>query len=150
MSARAIIRTEGLTKDYRMGDSVVHALRQVTVTVDEGEFVAIMGPSGSGKSTFMNVVGCLDRPTSGAYWLNGQDVAPLGDVELASLRNRYLGFVFQTFHLLSRSTALENVELPLLYTTTPAAERRADGHHAGDVVSRADLDGTFTSATPAA
>jgi putative ABC transport system ATP-binding protein len=110
-----VIKVTGLSKDYVMGTTVVHALRGVDVSITEGEFVAIMGPSGSGKSTFMNMIGCLDRPTAGEYWLNGQEVSRLTDSELAHVRNKQIGFVFQTFNLLPRTSAIKNVELPLMY-----------------------------------
>lgn len=111
-----LIDVRSMCKDYVMGDIVVRALRDVSVTIRRGEFVAIMGPSGSGKSTFMNAIGCLDRPTSGEYYLAGQNVAQLSERELAEIRNRHIGFVFQTFNLLPRTTALKNVELPLIYS----------------------------------
>ena len=110
-----LIRTRDLVKIYRMGESEIHALDRVSVDIDRGEFVAVMGPSGSGKSTFMNVLGCLDRPTSGQYTLGGKRVSELGGDELATVRNRSIGFVFQQFNLLPRTPAIENVELPLVY-----------------------------------
>jgi len=120
-----LIRTQALEKIYRLGDTEVHALAGVSVDIAAGDFVAVMGPSGSGKSTFMNLVGCLDRPTRGEYALGGQAVSALDADALARLRNRSIGFVFQNFNLLARTPAIENVELPLIYAGVPAAERRA-------------------------
>jgi putative ABC transport system ATP-binding protein len=120
----ALIETIHLTKIYELGDSTVHALDDVSLTVAHGEFVAVMGPSGSGKSTFMNVVGCLDEPTGGRYLLEGTDVGHRGRDELAEIRNKKIGFVFQGFNLLPRTSALENVELPMLYNGFSPRERR--------------------------
>jgi putative ABC transport system ATP-binding protein len=120
-----VIRVTDLRKSYEMGTNVVHALRGVSLTVHSGEFVAIMGPSGSGKSTFMNVIGCLDRPQSGTYELDGAEVTSLSTSELADLRNKKLGFIFQGYNLLPRMDALGNVMLPMLYASVPANERRA-------------------------
>ena len=119
-----VILTENLTKDYHLGPHVVHALRGISVAVERGEFLAVMGPSGSGKSTFMNLLGCLDTPTEGRYLIDGEDVAGFDRDGLAKIRSRKVGFVFQTFNLLPRVTALENVELPLLYANVSARDRR--------------------------
>jgi putative ABC transport system ATP-binding protein len=134
----AIIRTEGLTKEYVMGAETIHALRGIDLEIQRNEYVALMGPSGSGKSTFMNLIGCLDTPTAGEYWLNGTAVARLTDDQLAAIRNREIGFVFQTFNLLPRATALHNVELPLIYGGTGARERRQKAEHVLDRVGLAD------------
>ena len=120
----AIIQTEGLAKDYHLGPHIVHALRSVSVEIDPGDFVAVMGPSGSGKSTFMNLLGCLDTPTAGRYVLDGEDVAGLSRDALARIRSHKIGFVFQQFNLLARTSAVENVGLPLLYSGVPVRERR--------------------------
>ncbi len=118
-----VIQTDELWKTYEMGTEQLHALRGVSIKINKGEYVAIMGPSGSGKSTLMNLIGCLDTPTKGSYWLAGRLVSQLDDDELAYIRNKEIGFVFQTFNLLPRATALHNVELPMIYNGTPAEER---------------------------
>ncbi len=122
-SADCMISVQELWKTYEMGAEQVHALRGVNIQIERNEYVAIMGPSGSGKSTLMNLIGCLDSPSKGSYWLNGNLVSELDDDELARIRNKEIGFVFQTFNLLARATALHNVELPLIYNGTPAAAR---------------------------
>jgi putative ABC transport system ATP-binding protein len=119
-----VILTHNLKREYQMGAEVVHALRGVDIQIKKNEFVAVMGPSGSGKSTLMNLIGCLDTPTGGEYWLNSQKVSDLSDDELARIRNKEIGFVFQTFNLLPRADALHNVELPLIYAGISAKDRR--------------------------
>jgi len=132
-----LIKTENLWKTYDMGETVaVQALRGVNLEIPRNEYAAIMGPSGSGKSTLMNLIGCLDTPTDGRYWLNEQLVSEMDDDQLAFIRNKEIGFVFQTFNLLPRATALHNVELPLIYNGTPAAERR---ERAGEALAAVDM-----------
>jgi putative ABC transport system ATP-binding protein len=134
---KPVIETRGLQKHYDLGAETVRALRGVDLQIHRNEYVAIMGPSGSGKSTFMNLIGCLDTPTDGEYVLNGQRVAGMRDDDLARIRNREIGFVFQTFNLLPRSTALENVELPLVYAGTGKGERR---RRAAEALQSVELD----------
>jgi putative ABC transport system ATP-binding protein len=138
VDAGVVIETQDLWKTYEMGVEELHALRGVSVAIRKGEYVAIMGPSGSGKSTLMNLIGCLDSPTKGHYWLAGKLVSQLNDDELAHIRNKEIGFVFQTFNLLPRATALHNVELPLIYNGTPARERL---ERAKTVLAQVDLVG---------
>ena len=133
-----IIRIEGLERRYDMGGEIIHALRGVSLTISRNEYVAIMGPSGSGKSTMMNVLGCLDTPDAGSYWLNGHEVSQLSDDALARVRNKEIGFVFQTFNLLPRASALHNVELPLVYAGVSAAERSERARQALDRVGLGD------------
>jgi putative ABC transport system ATP-binding protein len=133
-----LLEIENLTKDYRLGSQVVHAVRGVSVEIEHGEFVAVVGPSGSGKSTFMNLLGCLDTGTSGHYTLDGDDVSFLTSDQLADTRNQKIGFVFQTFNLLPRATALENVELSLRYGRTPRRDRRAKAEAVLGAVGLAD------------
>ncbi|RNB83078.1 ABC transporter ATP-binding protein [Brevibacillus nitrificans] len=131
-----MLQVEGLTKSYKTGDSTLPILKGVSLLVEKGEFVAIMGPSGSGKSTFMNMLGCLDRPDSGTYVLDGVEISSLKDKELAHVRNQKIGFVFQSFHLLARSTSLHNVELPMMYANISKTERRT---RATDALKRVGL-----------
>ena len=139
MSEKSLIEIRDITKTYRMGSDIeVHALRGVSLQVDEGESLSIMGPSGSGKSTMMNVLGCLDQPTSGEYYLDGVDVKALNDNALAEIRNRKIGFVFQTFNLLPRTTALQNVELPLIYRGISGRERRQRATESLEMVGLGD------------
>ncbi|MEE8391625.1 MAG: ABC transporter ATP-binding protein [Anaerolineae bacterium] len=133
-----VIELQNITKVYQMGEVEVHALRGVSLTVEEKEMLALMGPSGSGKSTMMNVLGCLDQPTSGTYLIEGSDVSHLDDDRLAQIRNRKIGFVFQTFNLLARTSALENVMLPLVYAGVGGAERRKRARQALESVGLAD------------
>ena len=121
--SHSLITLRAIKRDFRMGSEVLHVLKGVDLTIEKGEYVALMGPSGSGKSTLMNLLGCLDIPTSGEYWLNGEDVSELSDDQLAEIRNREIGFVFQTFNLLPRSTALDNVALPLVYAGMSSKDR---------------------------
>jgi putative ABC transport system ATP-binding protein len=137
----SLIRLSDICRRYEMGGETVHALRGVSVVIERGEYVAIMGPSGSGKSTLMNVIGCLDSPSSGSYELNGQMVAEMDDNELADVRNKEIGFVFQTFNLLGRSTALRNVELPLIYAGVDVDERQEIAREALANVGLADRAG---------
>jgi putative ABC transport system ATP-binding protein len=132
-----VIKTVGLGRNYIVGTETVHALRDVSLAIERNEYVAIMGPSGSGKSTLMNLIGCLDTPTAGEYWLNGTLVSGMSDRELARVRNREIGFIFQTFNLLPRASALKNVELPLLYGGVPPQERK---ERAREALSRVQLE----------
>ncbi|HZJ30292.1 MAG TPA: ABC transporter ATP-binding protein [Vicinamibacterales bacterium] len=137
----ALIETRDLWKTYVMGSEEIHALRGVSMEIERGEYVAIMGPSGSGKSTLMNLIGCLDTPTKGSYLLNGKQVGQMNDNELARIRNEEIGFVFQTFNLLPRASALHNVELPLVYAAVPAKDRQVRAKAALDKV---ELSGRMT------
>ncbi|MDA2937189.1 ABC transporter ATP-binding protein [Acidobacteria bacterium AH-259-A15] len=136
-----MIRTIDLWKTYEMGSEEIHALHDVSLQIQRNEYVAIMGPSGSGKSTLMNLIGCLDTPTQGQYFLNGKLVSEMPDDELAYIRNQEIGFVFQTFNLLARATALQNVELPLIYSAMPAAQRR---EQARQTLERVELGDRLT------
>ena len=136
--SEVMIRTVDLWKTYVMGEEEIHALRGISFELNRNEYVAIIGPSGSGKSTLMNMIGCLDTPTQGEYWLNGKLVSQMDDDELAYIRNKEIGFVFQTFNLLPRATALHNVELPLIYNGTPASKRVEQAKRALGAVDLAD------------
>ena len=136
--SEVMIRTKGLVKDYVLGAETVHAVRSVDLEIRAAEFVAVMGPSGSGKSTLMNMIGCLDTPTAGEYWLNGQPVSELSEDQLARVRNKEIGFVFQTFNLLPRATALHNVELPLIYAGVRGKDRRRLAAEKLELVGLAD------------
>ena len=136
--SEVMIRTQGLVKDYVLGAETVHAVRSVDLEIRVAEFVAVMGPSGSGKSTLMNMIGCLDTPTAGEYWLNGQPVSELSEDQLARVRNKEIGFVFQTFNLLPRATALHNVELPLIYAGVRGKDRRRLAAEKLELVGLAD------------
>jgi putative ABC transport system ATP-binding protein len=137
----SMIRTDDLWKTYQMGvDNEIHALRGVSFTVERNEYMAIMGPSGSGKSTLMNLIGCLDTPSRGQYWLNGRLVSDMDDDELAHIRNKEIGFVFQTFNLLPRASALHNVELPLIYSGVPSRERSRRAHAVMEMVELSDRE----------
>ena len=136
--AQPVIHVKDLHKNYRMGAETIRALNGVDCKIDENEYVAVMGPSGSGKSTLMNIIGCLDRPSDGEYWLSGENVSKLGDRALARVRNRRIGFVFQTFNLLPRANALHNVEVPLLYAGIGRRERRARAREALERVGLGD------------
>ena len=137
-AAEPVIRVSDLHKNYRMGSDTIRALNGVDCKIRENEFVAVMGPSGSGKSTLMNIIGCLDRPSTGEYWLSGENVSKLGDRALARVRNRRIGFVFQTFNLLPRATAQQNVEVPLLYGGIGRRQRRARAREALERVGLKD------------
>ena len=138
MVGKKIIETQGISKTYRMGSEIIEALKSVSISVNKGEYVAFMGPSGSGKSTLMNIIGCLDTPTSGSYILNDKNVSEMTDNELAEIRNKEIGFVFQTFNLLPRSTSLDNVALPLIYAGISKQERTERALQALENVGLAD------------
>jgi putative ABC transport system ATP-binding protein len=136
--ADVVIRVRGLTRDYQMGAEIIQALRGVDLDIKRNEYVAIMGPSGSGKSTMMNLIGCLDTPSAGEYWLSGTEVSQMSDDALARVRNRSIGFVFQTFNLLPRASSLHNVELPLIYAGIRSGDRKARARHALERVGLGD------------
>jgi putative ABC transport system ATP-binding protein len=145
VASEKLIRVEDVHKYYELGETRVHALRGISVTITQGEFVAVMGASGSGKSTFMNIVGCLDKPTSGSYWLEGVDTSKLNKRELAAIRNQKIGFVFQGFNLLSRTTAFENAELPTMYANVAKEERTNRAQRALEMVGLGDRTHHFPS-----